>query len=122
MSFAASWHLAGLASIDTLSLRGQTPVTSYLLVVAKAVSFGNLLLFTPIHLALVAPLPIFTFRRKTPMPADLLIVARTITGGTRLAVAILSLTDRTPLCLDYLAAIFHNIDLCSSGCHFLPNF
>ncbi|MBI2503935.1 MAG: hypothetical protein HYW07_11970 [Candidatus Latescibacteria bacterium] len=98
-----AWHPTTQATVDTLALRSQPPVSADLLVVAKTISLGDLRLFAVFDQAAIAPAVIFALRSQPAMAPDLLVMARTITRGASLASTPVGLADQAPLANDYTA-------------------
>ena len=82
--------------VGPFPLRGKAAITPHLLVVAKAVSLGDLGILTALNPAAVPPAVILALWREMPMAANLLVMTRAVSGGAGFLDAAFGLTDRAP--------------------------
>ena len=100
MVIAAIRHPATQATIDTLALGSQPAIAAYLLIVAEAISLGDLGLFAMLHQTAVAPAAVFAFGSQPAMATDLLVVSGAVSSGTGFTPTPIGLTDQPPFAYD----------------------
>lgn len=114
MPFLACGDLALGATVNAFALGGEASIAADLLVMAEAISAGDLGLVAAFGFALALAVTVLALGGEASVTADLLIVTWTVPGGACLLIAIVGLAEGFPFSFDDL--VLHSVFLSKPVC------